>query len=366
MSTAPDGAVCEQLADALEAGGRGFSGFAASIFLERHPDLFGAADDPARTMAFTRWRDHFERIIIDVAAAIRFARPDLLASAMLWQRDAFASRGFDVGILVAAFGVLQEVLASHLPAAHVPPCEQFLDHAVRTVRSHEAHPDRALTPDTPASRESLHLLQHLLEGDRRTAIDRVLHAVDTGMPIQTAYMEVVVPALREIGRMWHIGELSIAEEHLCTEAIRSLLAVLAHRGPAPTPSGFTAVTAAVSGNGHDLAVRIVSDFLEADGFRPICLGADVPDAEVLQAVTFFDADIVVLSATLIGHLRSIRRAIDLLRREGPAGVRIIVGGSAFASAPDLWRDLGADGWAADADQAPSLARSLLDGAPRGS
>jgi len=360
MSKAFDREVCEKLAAALEAGGRGFAGFASALLLEQRPELAGSAD-AGDAASFARWRDQFERIIIDIAVAVRFTRPELLASAMHWQRQAFVSRGFDARILRDAWTVLRDVFERHLPVSHVQFCNRFLDDADEILRTRVFPAEKELTPDTSAARDSLYVLQHLLEGDRRAAVDQVLNAVRGGMPLRTAYLDVVVPALREIGRMWHIGELSIAEEHLCTEAIRSLLAVLAHQAPTPAPNGWTAVVAAVPGNGHDLAVRIVSDFLEFEGFRPICLGADVPDSEVLQAVAFFEADIVVLSATLIGHLRSVRRTVDLLRREGPPNLRVIVGGGAFAAVPDLWRDLGADGWAAEADEAPLLARSLLAG-----
>ena len=47
------------------------------------------------------------------------------------------------------------------------------------------------------------------------------------------YREVFAPALREVGRRWARGELSVGEEHLASEATQQLMARLrALQGPA--------------------------------------------------------------------------------------------------------------------------------------
>jgi hypothetical protein len=48
---------------------------------------------------------------------------------------------------------------------------------------------------------------------------------------------------------------------------------------------------------------------------------------------------------------------DVRARLGSAAPRIILGGGAFQGAPDLWREIGADGCGLDLRQALVLARS---------
>lgn len=65
--------------------------------------------------------------------------------------------------------------------------------------------------------------------DARGAERFVLAAVEDGLPASMAYLEVLQPALYEIGRGWELGELSVAQEHLATAIVQSLLATLAAR-----------------------------------------------------------------------------------------------------------------------------------------
>jgi methanogenic corrinoid protein MtbC1 len=71
-----------------------------------------------------------------------------------------------------------------------------------------------------------------------------------------------------------------------------------------------------------------------------------------------DADLVALSATLDEQRETAARTIEALRTARP-GQRVIVGGSAFAKGTDLWKRVGADAYAASAEQAVKLGQQLV-------
>jgi len=73
------------------------------------------------------------------------------------------------------------------------------------------------------------------------------------------------------------------------------------------PVTFTTavVLACVAGNVHDIGIRAISDFFEMAGWRAISLGPDVPHDEIARSAGFFDADVVVLAATLDPHLKAV-------------------------------------------------------------
>ena len=72
----------------------------------------------------------------------------------------------------------------------------------------------------------------------------------------------------------------------------------------------------------------------------------------------FDADVVLLAATLDTHLTAVQRAIAQVRGLGEREVKIIVGGAAFEKIPDLWRKVGADGYASRVEDTEPLACRL--------
>jgi len=70
-----------------------------------------------------------------------------------------------------------------------------------------------------------------------------------------------------------------------------------------------------------------------------------------------------ISVTMAFHLRAVEELIDTVRGSSACdSVKILVGGRPFITAPDLWRTVGADGFAADAPAAIALANQLVAGA----
>jgi methanogenic corrinoid protein MtbC1 len=231
----------------------------------------------------------------------------------------------------------------------------------------EAHPDaireaeRTAEEDAaapkPLSPECRRLLQHLLTGeDRECIVAAIGHVRSPGM-LQSYYMDVLQPTLREIGRLWECGKVSVAQEHLATgiagRVMASLYAVVVtSRGP----SRGRAVVACAPGEYHEVGSRMLSDLLELDGWRIWYLGANTPPGDILPFLSANKPDLFCLSVCMPYSLDIAR---DLLRavRSDPAlaGTRLLVGGQAFFYSPDLWRRIGADAFAADAVSAVALA-----------
>jgi methanogenic corrinoid protein MtbC1 len=215
----------------------------------------------------------------------------------------------------------------------------------------------ALSIDDRAGRLAAGYMLALLEGERRRAIALVTDAVRQGeVDVAGALLDVCLPAQRELGRMWHMNEITIAEEHFVTSTTMMLRGQLLALAPEPESCGRTVVTAALEDDAHDLGVSVVGDLFELDGWRVVSLGALVPVDDLVWSAETFTADLVVLAATLAAHRRAVTRAVETLRREHP--VPVLVGGRAFHEDPSLWKRTGADGHAATAREAVPLGRRL--------
>lgn len=340
------------VAQMLETSAAGYAGMTASRLLERHPEIVKRYEPDA----FARWKAQLQRWLVDLSAALDAGASQLFETRMVWTRSQFDSRGVPTEDLRSALTALRDTLREKLPASSADVAVKLIDGALRAVDDPDRGRPEAAEPVEPAV---LSYLRTILEGNPRAAMDRILETVDNEASARDAYLRVLIPAQRETGRMWHTGELSIAEEHLITATTQRIMALLGERGRASSTMDRTVLLACVSGNVHDIGIRAISDFFEMAGWRSINLGPDVPEEEIARGVTFFDADLVVLAATLDPHIKAMGRVIDRIRKIEDRDTKVIVGGPVFDEVPDLWRNVGADGHAARVEDAEPLGKKLL-------
>lgn len=125
-------------------------------------------------------------------------------------------------------------------------------------------------------------------------------------------------------------------------------------------TGRTLVATCVAGDLHEIGVRMVADFFEMEGWDTFYAGANTPHISVIEAIIERNADVLAISATITYHVREVQALITAVRNHPEcARVKILVGGHPFILAPDLWRQVGADGTASDAQAALALAAQLL-------
>lgn len=156
-----------------------------------------------------------------------------------------------------------------------------------------------------------------------------------GMPLAVLYQRVIAPAMHELGRLWQVGAITVADEHLATAVTHRVLAAM--RDPLvleqtldPPSEQPCALMAAVEGERHALGLRMAADLLEDRGYRVAYLGADVPGDALLQALRALSPDLLALSATMPESRQRLEEAADRARREQPQ-LPILVGGQGSAS-----------------------------------
>jgi methanogenic corrinoid protein MtbC1 len=331
-------------AEILETSAAGYAAAALAVF----QPIDGAA-----------WKTHLTQRVLELAAAVRVSQPSLFAQRMHWLRRAALARGGGEQELKRALlslrTALEREIPDHLHAAIAPA----LNLAVGAF-------DDALGPEPvlldaakPVDRLTLRYLGLCLEGKPDEAIERVLRELDGGLAPVAIYTQVLLPAAKEIGQLWHVGDVSIAEEHLVSETTRELMALIVAKHAPPHPDGFSLIAASVAGNAHDLGLRAVADLFRLAGWRCLYLGANVPAAEIGRAAETFDVDLVVLNATLSTQIKPVGEAIETIRRLAPRR-KILVGGLAFDGLSELPLQLGADAYSPTVDAAVSLGTALLD------
>jgi MerR family transcriptional regulator, light-induced transcriptional regulator len=181
-------------------------------------------------------------------------------------------------------------------------------------------------------------------GAARSAVDA---AVALGTPIEEIYLDVLQPALYEIGRSWAVGDFSIADEHSATAVTQSVLGMLGPRMRTAPKDGRLAVVTGSPEERHALGVQMVADFLESDGWEVLNLGASTPAGDLARLADAERPDVVALSTATPAGLPGAAEAVDALLALDPRPFVVLGGqlwdGPARAIAPSLGADLVVNG-----------------------
>lgn len=212
----------------------------------------------------------------------------------------------------------------------------------------------------PAPGTTVHAYVRTLVDGRRDLARKVVDAeLDRGVSVRDLYLDLFQPAQREIGRLWHTREISVAQEHFATAATQYLMSELYPRLVSQSrPNGRLLVAAAAQGELHEIGIRMVADFFQAEGWDTRYFGANLPADSLLSEVDRLKPDLVALSATLPENVRWISRFVESLRSRGPRRPAVLVGGLPFLVSEGLWRQVGADATGSDCREAVDVGTRL--------
>jgi len=168
-------------------------------------------------------------------------------------------------------------------------------------------------------------LAALLARDSARARTAVESALQAGVPIPDIYLEMLEPALREVGHRWAMGALNVAEEHYATAVAQSILDGLSRRMTRVLKDGRLAVVTGTPEELHAVGLRMVADFLEADGWEVILLGPGPPAHDIVSLVESEQPDLVALSTATAGVIDGVVEVLRSLNALDPRPC-IVAGG----------------------------------------
>ena len=109
---------------------------------------------------------------------------------------------------------------------------------------------------------------------------------------------------------------------------------------------------------HEIGIRMVSDFLEMEGWDTYYIGANAPTEAVVASLKEHKADLLAISVTLTPHVSKAIETIKEVRKLNNK-VKIMVGGYPFIQDPELYQKVGADGVALSAENIHEIAYKIV-------
>jgi len=296
-----------------------------------------------------------------LSQALALDHPPLFTNYVAWAKVMLAQRRVLASDLAFHLECLAEVLGEKLPPAEGQVAAGYVRAAVAAMPAMPEDLPTFLQAGEPLTPLAHQYLEALRGGERRIASRLVLDAVAAGTKVRDIYLHVFQPAQHEIGRLWQTNRISVAQERYCTAATQLIMSQLYTHIFAEEKKGATLVATCVAGDLHELGVRMVADFFEMDGWDTHYLGANVPHTGVISTLIERRADVLAISATMPYHVDEVGKLIRAVRLDPAcARIRILAGGHPFNRNPELWRQVGADGTASDAQQAIVLANRMVE------
>ncbi|HEY3448001.1 MAG TPA: MerR family transcriptional regulator [Myxococcales bacterium] len=191
-----------------------------------------------------------------------------------------------------------------------------------------------LAPSSPEGRRNIDFepLREALTNFDSAALDRELGRAATLLPVREFTLEVAVPFLREVGDGWQAGTWSVAQEHLASAAVRTVLGTLVRL--AGSGARARVVFAAPPDERHEFGILSAALLSAAAGASPLYLGADLPVEDIALAVSRTGAAAVALSAVGAAAPDEVVASVKRLAKLLPPGTALWAGGmgdEAFAA-----------------------------------
>lgn len=199
-------------------------------------------------------------------------------------------------------------------------------------------------------------LRALERGDANYAELIALDAISQRLSVADLYVDVIGPALADVGHQWETGRMSIADEHLATGIAYDVMRLVGRTATRyPRRSRERVLLAAVGAEGHTTGLRMIADLAEGAGYDVHFLGASVPVETLAGIVAKHRPEIVGLTVTMAGPAALLERALEEVLASGHAPKGILVGG---LGVPEVLRGDDRVRYAADAREAIEVIEAL--------
>jgi MerR family transcriptional regulator, light-induced transcriptional regulator len=172
-------------------------------------------------------------------------------------------------------------------------------------------------------------LERFDETDANAIIDDALARFTVG----AVASRIFLPVLREIGKRWERGEISVAQEHFAAGILRARMLSVGRNWGAG--SGPRALLACPPGERHDLGLIAFGLVLRERGWRITFLGSDTPIETIVDAAARLKPAAVVLSAVTRQPFEAVADGIRHLSGDTP----VLIGGE--GASEELGERLGA-------------------------
>lgn len=203
----------------------------------------------------------------------------------------------------------------------------------------------------------------VVKQDDKVAMAYVEKLLGQGVPIESLFEDLLAPVARRLGELW---TEDINDFFDVTTGIGRLQHIVRTFGRDFCDEGHVALSSRCAllmplpDEQHTFGISLLRENLLREGWRVWCGQCSSMD-EVVQLVKIQSFDMVGLSGSAVNDPEALARDVKRIRAASVnKETKILVGGYAFNTQPELVAAIGADGTAADARQAVHAAVQAIE------
>lgn len=180
-----------------------------------------------------------------------------------------------------------------------------------------------------------------------------------GYDPEDAIFNGLIKGMNEVGRLFEEEEYFISDLLICSDAMYNGIDVLKEKIESYGENNLaTAVIGVVEGDTHDIGKNLVKLMLEVNGFNMIDLGKDVPAEKFVDEAIKNDAQFIMMSTLMTTTMENMKKVIDILNERNIRDQFIVMVGGGPVS-ESFAKDIGADAYSENANEAVKVAKSLI-------
>jgi len=353
--------VSEFTASQLRASARAYANATLFTLNAARPALA----NEALPSTFAHPLDDLEVRLLQVAASIGVDRVELLRDVLEWYRVAFHYRGVPDDYLPATLQAIEKTLEREMTRASFALVRRHLSEASQDLDQVPTDLPSELSKEAPHGETAMRFLLANLEHRGEDALDYIREALRDGMAITDIQDHILSPVQREVGRMWLMAEIPVADEHYGSAIVERAIGIMQEHVPRPAADAKVVMTMGVSGNLHDLGLRLTGQRLQLAGYQVHHLGPNMPASDLAWALHDRRVDVIAMSAHMLLHLHSVREAVEQVRSVSsslwgdPDRFPILLGGRPFGVSSDLHEVLGAQAGLDDVRNVGEIVAGLI-------
>jgi MerR family transcriptional regulator, light-induced transcriptional regulator len=291
----------------------------------------------------------------------------LMSRVIIWVYHTYHVQGFAYDYFPVAMQAWIDAVEKHLDPSKTEP---LLSVYRWIIANHELLIEASLDQEEPPLfveqrwRELKEIiLATLVAGGHHRAIELANENVHSAADLTEFYLQVIQPAMYQIGNLWENGEISVAREHLASAIVTRVMASLYPKYIVIEQTKGQAVVTAAPNEFHEIGPRMVADLLEIDGWDIDYTGANTPSQDLLDLALEKTPFFIAISVGMPFNLDRTQELVKMIREKPQLkDTKIMVGGHSLKMSRQTKDVLGVDALGDSARDAVMLASEWWDNA----
>ena len=176
------------------------------------------------------------------------------------------------------------------------------------------------------------MLELLMRNDINSLVD-IFEKYTQLFGLVRFYERLLTPVMYKVGQLWEAGRLSVATEHICSNAAQTLVKIINERTSNPKANGKTLkiLICTPEGEYHSLGCMVIESYLRSKGYSISNISPSVPSDSVIDFASKYNPDLIMISLTLADSIEAAKKLINKILESSINVSYILVGGTGIQS-----------------------------------